>query len=355
MSIVILFALAAFLGLTAIFTAVALGWCEARSSKTEHPSRWLESLTLLLAGLALFVIVQWKAINIYAYIPMSLAFFFEDAGSVVWVAAALVLLTLVAFWRRFTGPIPQKGSILAKCMVATLLVLLIDANVVQYLRASWDSNYVSGVPRVAMTPTGTAEGYKHGYRFRAGTEGYFGDKGILWSTVLADYKGKPELRYLEVGLFEGQSAFWVIDNILTHPTSHLTGIDPFFDTDSDGYALPAGEKYKDVFYSNLSASGAKERATIIEGFSQVELRKLPLNSFDIIYIDGSHAKADVLEDAILSWRLLKEGGVLIFDDYYYTKAAIDIFYSCFGEHFDVLHVADQVLLKKHPQKTWHPK
>ena len=36
---------------------------------------------------------------------------------------------------------------------------------------------------------------------------------------------------------------------------------------------------------------------------------------DLIYIDGSHLAKDVLSDAILSWKLLKPSGVMIFDDY----------------------------------------
>ena len=37
--------------------------------------------------------------------------------------------------------------------------------------------------------------------------------------------------------------------------------------------------------------------------------------FDLIYVDASHTALDVLADVALSWRLLREGGVMIFDDY----------------------------------------
>jgi predicted O-methyltransferase YrrM len=37
--------------------------------------------------------------------------------------------------------------------------------------------------------------------------------------------------------------------------------------------------------------------------------------FDLIYIDGSHAAADVMTDAVLSYLLLNVGGVILFDDY----------------------------------------
>ena len=37
--------------------------------------------------------------------------------------------------------------------------------------------------------------------------------------------------------------------------------------------------------------------------------------YDYIYIDGSHMPKWVLIDAVLSWDLLKKGGLMIFDDY----------------------------------------
>lgn len=45
------------------------------------------------------------------------------------------------------------------------------------------------------------------------------------------------------------------------------------------------------------------------------MRSLPLNNYDILYVDGSHLAADVLTDAILGWGLVKVGGIIIFDDY----------------------------------------
>ena len=40
-----------------------------------------------------------------------------------------------------------------------------------------------------------------------------------------------------------------------------------------------------------------------------------INNFDLIYIDASHYAPDVLSDAVLAFKLLKPGGILIFDDY----------------------------------------
>ena len=49
----------------------------------------------------------------------------------------------------------------------------------------------------------------------------------LWEKMLRPFKGKPDIHYLEVGVYEGRSAIWMLENILTHPSSTLTGIDIF--------------------------------------------------------------------------------------------------------------------------------
>ncbi len=189
--------------------------------------------------------------------------------------------------------------------------------------------------------------YQKEYQFRTD---WFVRHIPVWEKCLAEYKGKPNLQYLEVGLYEGRSFFWVMENILTDPSCHLTGMDLF----ADEYLYASHLKQaKEVFFANLKLSGQEKKCTIIQGFSQLELRKLPPESFDIIYIDGSHDPSDVLEDAVQAWRLLKVGGMLIFDDYLLhttggekCKDAIDTFMHFYGKHFEVVHVDWQVFLKK---------
>lgn len=45
------------------------------------------------------------------------------------------------------------------------------------------------------------------------------------------------------------------------------------------------------------------------------------STFDFIYVDGSHQAPDVLADALLSFWLLRVGGVMIFDDYLWSMEA----------------------------------
>ena len=171
----------------------------------------------------------------------------------------------------------------------------------------------------------------------------------VWEKVLEQFKGKANMNYLEVGTYEGGSVIWMLENILTDPTAKMTAIDIF------------QGPYKDKYFANIELSGLSNKVTTITNYSQLALRDLPLESFDIIYIDGSHAKNDVLEDAVLSWRLLREGGLLIFDDYRYVqcyrdenisgnsafpKIAIDLFVQCFDKQFEVVHNASQLILRR---------
>jgi predicted O-methyltransferase YrrM len=78
--------------------------------------------------------------------------------------------------------------------------------------------------------------------------------------------------------------------------------------------------------------------------------------FDLIYVDGSHQATDVLQDAILSFQLLRVGGLLIFDDYLWRlepdgqqdafnmpKPAIDAFVNVFQRKLRVLELPNYQL------------
>ena len=78
-----------------------------------------------------------------------------------------------------------------------------------------------------------------------------------------------------------------------------------------------------------------------------------MTSIQAIYIDCAHEGMNVIEDAILSYRLLKCGGILVFDDYEWTsekrtimpKRAIDAFLAIYVQT-TVLHKGWQVFVRK---------
>ena len=85
------------------------------------------------------------------------------------------------------------------------------------------------------------------------------------------------------------------------------------------------------------------------------LKTLPPGSFDFAYIDASHEAADVLADAVLTWPLLKPGGLLGFDDYEWhlnpdpeqrPGPGIDAFLSALRGRYDLVHKGYQVWIRK---------
>jgi predicted O-methyltransferase YrrM len=116
---------------------------------------------------------------------------------------------------------------------------------------------------------------------------------------------------LEIAGFEGRSTVWLLENVLTHPDATLTWIDTFA-----GGAEHAGIDLSGLevrFRANVARFGDKVRGHV--GRSQDVLRGLSGGRFDLVYVDCSHAAADVLTDAVMALPLLVPGGILGFDDY----------------------------------------
>jgi predicted O-methyltransferase YrrM len=127
-----------------------------------------------------------------------------------------------------------------------------------------------------------------------------------WTTIF-EAVGKPK-NVLEIGSFEGRSTCWILEN--TDAT--VTCVDTWEGSDEHSSELKDG--LFDRFLENIEPY--KDRVVIKRGFSGEVLRSFPCEpTYDFVYIDGSHYSKDVLEDAILAWRLVKPGGVVIFDDY----------------------------------------
>lgn len=166
-----------------------------------------------------------------------------------------------------------------------------------------------------------------------------------------DFITRP-IRYLEIGTFYGANLFSVGNWYGRHPGSELHCIDPW--EDYSEYSEYKGEQSKiyETFLKNLEESGQKEKIKVHRGYSHLELPKLEDDSFDIIYIDGNHEPEYVLEDAVLSFRKLKKGGYMIFDDYGWggpdlTKRGIDGFTSGYHKRIQLIGLKNgQLFLQK---------
>lgn len=169
---------------------------------------------------------------------------------------------------------------------------------------------------------------------------------------LSEFKDKPST-FLEIGSFEGMSTIWMLENILTNKESKLFCIDAWAEWTGDAFVR---------FVENINKTGLKDKVRIVKGDSSEELRIFPKEYFDFIYVDGDHDEKAVIKDAIGSFRVLKKGGIIAFDDYLLgirypnspgskamngsTKKAIDYFLDVFQDELEIIHKDYQVWIRK---------
>jgi len=160
------------------------------------------------------------------------------------------------------------------------------------------------------------------------------------------------INYLEIGTFFGGNLISVANTYGAHPGSKLYCIDPWEDYEDYPEYKDEQSSIYSTFMRNIERSGLQDKVVVKRGYSNNEILKLDDNFFDIIYIDGNHEPEYVLEDAVLSFRKLKVGGIMIFDDYCWggpdmTKRGIDGFLSGYHKRITILgEKDDQVFLVK---------
>jgi predicted O-methyltransferase YrrM len=168
------------------------------------------------------------------------------------------------------------------------------------------------------------------------TVNWVGNNPKFWDESLSHLKGKQVLG-LELGSYEGRSAIWFVQNILTHPDSRLICVDQF-----------TGD-YAERYYSNIVVSGVHRKIKTIKGDTH-ETVKVIHSKLDFAYIDADHKAWSVVSDIAMVWPLLKVGGVLIMDDYehpdYDCKVGIDFFLQMCKDRYELLRFGWQVIVKK---------
>jgi len=167
---------------------------------------------------------------------------------------------------------------------------------------------------------------------------------------LSELKNKKNLEFLEIGSYEGQATCWLAENF---PQANITCIDTFEGGMEHNREQLNIDTLYDRFKSNIEPY--KARIEIKRGVSG-EMLKSCNKKYDFVYIDGSHQAPDVLEDMILSFRMLKQSGIMIMDDYSWDaykddetlnpRLAIDVFMQVFKNKFELIFKGYQVGIKK---------
>ncbi|MBL8629013.1 MAG: class I SAM-dependent methyltransferase [Rhodospirillaceae bacterium] len=177
------------------------------------------------------------------------------------------------------------------------------------------------------------------------TNDWFEQNVPVWDVLIPQYE--PQ-KFLEIGSYEGRSVCYLIEKFATKGPIEIDCIDTW------AGGVEHGEiKMSDVerrFDKNIAIAQSKvpnaARVTKHKTFSHIAMAELiaagRANSFDVVYIDGSHQAPDVLSDCVMGFHLLRVGGLMICDDYVWSmepigsqdslnmpKPAIDAFLNMF--------------------------
>jgi hypothetical protein len=133
--------------------------------------------------------------------------------------------------------------------------------------------------------------------------------------------------YLEIGVCDGRSLCWMIDNVLSQHGKdwRAFGIDPYIakdETREDWVGDNVEQKWR--AHHNLDWAQARNNLWLVEERSQDWLRRqqyqvtpdwlIEPGTLDMVFIDGSHSAREAMEDMVLSFPLLRRGGIMVIDD-----------------------------------------
>ena len=153
-------------------------------------------------------------------------------------------------------------------------------------------------------------------------ETWFDQNIPVWEMLLPRFAPK---RILEIGSYEGRSACYMIEKFgpsqplelhcvdtweggVEHDRASMSSVEARFDKNVQTALRKAGnpqvvvKKHKKPSYMALAELITVERKA----------------TFDMLYVDGSHQAPHVLTDAVMGFHLVRNGGLMIFDDYLWS-------------------------------------
>jgi len=155
---------------------------------------------------------------------------------------------------------------------------------------------------------------------------------------------------LEIGCFEGLSSVFFADNLLNHPDSTLTCVDPFLTIQNNDHAIYyLGNDQEKSFDYNISVCSNTRKINVNKETSDAFFLRNTREDYDFIYIDGCHLPDFVTRDMENSFKVLKSNGIMWMDDYGYNievKKAMDSFLTKHLDEFTLVHKGYQLAIRK---------
>ena len=119
------------------------------------------------------------------------------------------------------------------------------------------------------------------------------------------------MRILEIGSYEGMSSCFFSDMCLNTDGSRLTCVDPFDLSDCN---TPMDITVEELFLSNIKNSTNYNKVKIYKEYSDTFFEK-NTETYNFIYIDGSHVPEQIVRDMDNAYKCLETNGIMWMDDY----------------------------------------
>lgn len=181
------------------------------------------------------------------------------------------------------------------------------------------------------------------------TSDWFSGNIPVWENFFKELRPR---RVLEIGSYEGRSTIFTMESIYS---TYGEGLVTCVDTWSGGleHDPSSMSMVEQNFRSNISKACETRPNLVAEIKKDISINALSRlisdgrsGFYDLAYVDGSHQAADVITDLVLSYALVRVGGMIICDDYLWTmrrgnpiddpKIAIDTFTTIYYRKVGIL-------------------
>lgn len=165
----------------------------------------------------------------------------------------------------------------------------------------------------------------------------------IWQQVIPQFFGSgyvPAFKVLELGSGNGLCSNYLLDKF--NCTIDTVDINDHHIIEEDD------KKYLVSTSLNLRPFIDSNRCTFHNMTTREFMHTNLNNRYDFIYVDASHDPDWVLYDAVNAFELLKDDGLMIFDDYGMKGCAqgVNAFLSCYKPHVEVFYKDWQLMLRK---------
>jgi len=158
------------------------------------------------------------------------------------------------------------------------------------------------------------------------------------------------INVLEIGCFEGLSSVFFADQLLNHPESSLTCVDPFLSIENNDHSSFLMNNEEHNFDYNIKICNNSNKIDVKKITSDAFFNKNE-NMFDFIYIDGCHETEYIKKDMTNSFAALKHNGIMWMDDYnggdgIKIKNTMNNFLNHHEGKYKIIHIGYQLAIRK---------